>query len=92
MRDLKHIKRFNEATENLNKSENIKIGTKVKLTKSIGREYAHPNDAIFIDSIGTIIDIDSDGGVFLVDFGPADGYKIVRKHWLYEHEFEIYSH
>ncbi len=99
MKRKSHIESFLEHTEKLNisgvsesKYQTPKIGTKVKLTESIGREYVHPNDAIFIGSVGTIIEIDSDGTAFLVDFGPADGYKIVRKHWLYEHEFEIYSH
>lgn len=71
----------------VNKTQSIEIGVNVKLIESIGREYVHPNDIILVGSIGVIREID--GEVFLVDFGPAEGCKIGRTHWLYKHEFDI---
>ena len=73
--------------DNNSKTQSIGIGVKVKLIESIGREYVHPNDIILVGSVGVIREID--GEVFLVDFGSAEGYKIGRTHWLYNHEFDI---
>ena len=72
---------------NESKTQSIGIGANVKLIESIGREYVHPNDIILVGSVGVIREVN--GEVFLVDFGPAEGYKIGRTHWLYKHEFDI---
>ena len=67
----------------------IKLNTKVKLSKSIGRDYGvvHPIDVISVGDEGIVIDMGSEDHegkypLYLVNFGPNEGYNISRKHWL----------
>lgn len=74
----------------------IKVGTKVKLIISVGRDegVTHPNNVLQIDDIGIVEEISSEDQekkypLYYVNFGSAKGYNIARHYWLRPNELEV---